>query len=652
MTVRSQRERRLRRVLFGLVIGALAVATAAAVLISSDDRAAATRVVTLHPDSAVTVQIGERWTLAVPVGGVSEISQLTIATVRAADFIQLGAVPLGGADLRLSSGEPMRPWTFTWRIGTPLPEDEYLYVVSETGPGPSLFRENADLTQPAGGVDVIPAVLSKDRTLATVQVHHLSAKTWFTSGTEQLAGLWEDTSEFGRAFAGTAQELAGGATHMLADALGNRGAPPECEPFARPEWVRTVVFLDDPNAPMLVCTSGTEAVPGGLVVKIVNNRGMDMRLYSPVPPAAVSLIPSGGGAVPQDVGDSILVPRRQQVDLYFGPAVTATNPPLEIYSAFTPEGFAKAMASTLTAGLLDESALTDPAGYTWNQAKNEVCGLDLAERAAGGDEADFESVLAHTECVTERGDEIVQAARGSMSQAEWQRAGPTMTRIGNIAARANAAFAALPAFTIFDRALTSGLIDAAYRISVSWQPLPGPCDGPEAFRRVARAADPTALSGESTTVAFDGTVRCVDGVAYATVRYSDLGSGAGNAFLLPEPGGYRLEVYDTAPLCSELDAAIPDALVRGMCVTEAELDPPRNRPEDNPYGCNLGPDAPGHTDPCAWRWTRDGDPGEPGDADAGGEAGYVVDAAAEIEGDGTPGQRWSACYAGYRSLCG
>lgn len=48
----------------------------------------------------------------------------------------------------------------------------------------------------------------------------------------------------------------------------------------------------------------------------------------------------------------------------------------------------------------------------------------------------------------------------------------------------------------------------------------------------------------------------------------------------------------------------------------------------------------------------DGDPGEPGDADAGGEAGYVVDAAAEIEGGGTPAQRWRACYAGYRSFCG
>lgn len=634
---------------------ALAVAAAAVLIHHTTTRSTAgagVATVTLHPGTPSTIRITDDWTLSVPAGGVRGISELTITTTPAHEFVQVGAIALGSADLTLSSGHPALPWTVSWELDEPLPDDEYLYLVSESGPGPSLFRADTDLGLPLGALDVVPAQLDQDRTVATAQVQHLSAKTWFRSGTEQLGQLWDETREFGEAFAGSAQALAGDTTHLLADALGNRGQRPECEPFDRPGWVHDVIFLDDRNAPMLVCASGTEEVPSGLVVQIVNNRGMDMRVHSPLRPAAVALVSPGGGAIPQDVDGPVLVPGRERVDLYFGPEVTAASSPLEIVSAFTPEGFARAMASTLTAGLLDQATLDDPVGYAWAQAKNRICALDPAEQAGSDEAARFAYVLEHTECLTERHAEIVQGVRSSMSPAEWDRAGGTVTRIGNVAARASAAFAALPAFDIFDAALTSGLIDAAYRVQVSWIPLPDPCGGPEAFRRVVQVADPTALSGASTTVAFDDQVRCADGVAHALVSYSDLGSGAGHAYLIPETGGYRLEVYDSVPACSEHDRAIPAQLYQGSCITEEMLNPPEPRfgPADNPFGCNFDPDAGGHEDPCGWRWTRTGDPGEPGDADAGLD-GYVADADAEIEGGGSPAQRWRACYAGYRSFC-
>lgn len=117
------------------------------------------------------------------------------------------------------------------------------------------------------------------------------------------------------------------------------------------------------------------------------------------------------------------------------------------------------------------------------------------------------------------------------------------------------------------------------------------------------------------------------------------------ALIPTDDGWYELvsRGFEGAPACSEFDPRIPVELLDGYCLTDAEL--AGSTPTGNPYGCNLDPGARTFENPCAFHWTRDGDPGEPGEADG------IPDDVAKIESGGTPGQRWFACYLGYEKFC-
>ncbi|MGW3993237.1 hypothetical protein ACWEF6_07085 [Amycolatopsis sp. NPDC004772] len=176
-------------------------------------------------------------------------------------------VGLGAAQLVLSSGQPAKPWTFTWRFDEPLEPGRRLYLVDDSGNGSAYGisatpREGIDAAVTSARVHV--ARLSPDRRSGSVDVAHLSFKEWVA-------------------------DAAGDLTHKIGEFFDQRGPEPECKDrngkvTARPQWLSDAVFVDDVNAPMRVCVGSDPAKSDLVEVDVVNNRGGALLVKVPVDP--------------------------------------------------------------------------------------------------------------------------------------------------------------------------------------------------------------------------------------------------------------------------------------------------------------------------------------------------------------------------------
>jgi hypothetical protein len=153
----------------------------------------AVRTVPVAPDRETTVAVDGRWSVTVPAGGAGPgAATLTVSSVTGLASPGRAQHPLAGAALTLSSGQPAKPLTFTYRLDQPLPADQVLYLLDDDADGAAL---RGDL--PADRVDaarVHAATLSPDRRVATVSVAHLSFKEWLSAAAGDL------TQALGRVF--------------------------------------------------------------------------------------------------------------------------------------------------------------------------------------------------------------------------------------------------------------------------------------------------------------------------------------------------------------------------------------------------------------------------------------------------------------------
>lgn len=552
----------------------------------------------------------------------------------------------------LSSGQPAAPWTLTHRLDEPLPPDEFLVLVNdpETA-GPSVFRAGTDAGAHVSDTTLVPAQLSPDRRTATFEVSHLSLLQIIRGSWDDVQRFGENAVEFGGAVGATLADGAAAANHALADYFGDRGAPPNCGASSvegadvpPPAWVSDVVFVDDPNAPILVCATGGEGPSAAtLLVKIVNNRAMPMLVSSPVPPLGVSS--TFGEEDFGDPGQVWTVPGTEMITLFFEPGQLVTGtPPLRIDSAFTSDAAARATVAALTGAELAQELLGSVANEVWNDAAEEIC---VAQSAAVTQPEAPTGVQSYefARCVVERSPEIVTLAEGRLTPAQLQSAQRGLRTVANLAKRANVVFAAAGEFfRTADNLATVNLVDAASQVSVFWQPLGDPCAGPDEFGRVVETVEPgfsSSAYGGSERVERFTDVECADGVALAIGDIAEIDDVL--VALLPTGDGWYELVSSSfvGVTCAEFDPRIPAELLDGYCLAETET----VGPIDNPFGCNFDPSVRTFENPCAFSWTQAGNPGEPGDADG------IPDDGAEIEGGGTSGQRWFACYLGYESFC-
>ena len=216
------------------------------------------RVVAVSATQATVIQIDNRWTVSIPAGAAGpNDEQLTITELDPSDFVPAEGRALAAADLRLSSGQPRMPLTFSYRLDEPLAGDQTLYLLDDDGNGND-FKSSPDADEPISSTRPQPVRLSEDRRVGTVEVSHLSLKSWFT-------------------------DPVGSLTNAIGQFLGQRTDAPSCQ-GNRPKWLTDVKFVTDQNAPMLVCVGADPANSDIAVVKIANNRGSGLVVTSPLDP--------------------------------------------------------------------------------------------------------------------------------------------------------------------------------------------------------------------------------------------------------------------------------------------------------------------------------------------------------------------------------
>ncbi|ETA04886.1 MULTISPECIES: hypothetical protein [Gordonia] len=240
---------------FAVVLIAVALSVSACSLFSSPDDDTSPRLesgpvteqtVDVAPDTTTEVAVSDNWAISIPPGAATPGSSFTVRPAEQSTAAGKSVTPVAGADLTLSSGQPVAPLTFRYELDEPLPEGTDLYLVGK----------EADAPGSAAPATPIAAAIDGDRRVATAQVPHLSTWEW----------------------------LAVEANHFVTSTLGLRGGAPRCPTQPRPGWLDEAVFLDSKEAPMRVCTGADPADKNIAVVKIRNNRGIAMIVTAPVTP--------------------------------------------------------------------------------------------------------------------------------------------------------------------------------------------------------------------------------------------------------------------------------------------------------------------------------------------------------------------------------
>ncbi len=412
--------------------------------------------VALSDSEATDVPVTDAWTVAVPPGAGPADSTLTVTPLDDADIPGV----LARAEVTLSSGQPQKPLTFRYRLPEPLPSGEQLFLIS--------YDAHASNSAEPAATQVIEPQISPDRRTATAEVTHLSIKEWLVARVED-------------------------ANHFLTSAAGLRARPPSCPSQPRPRWMDDVVYVEDRNAPMLVCTGSDPHDSDTAVVKIRNNRGVALIVTAPVTPtwAFVDLHSGQISALTAEVlsatTDAMGVPadRRSRtwvlppgggVDLGFTEQSLA---PLNGSSTIT----ATVSTSSLAYGVLwnaIEEAADDPAVLTALElGVMGVCVTDgLTTTVSAADLGALTGGIASlVMCGVERTPDILAEIQGRLSTQMWdQLTEKGITRTAAVVAGKLMALLGIGKATVVagDLISTLALSSGAYEITLFTQVKPPP----------------------------------------------------------------------------------------------------------------------------------------------------------------------------------
>ncbi|OLR92902.1 hypothetical protein [Actinokineospora bangkokensis] len=416
------------------------------------------RVVDVPADEAVDVRVDDQWSVHIPAGGVREASTLRIRTV-SGDVGPAGSRKLAGALFTLSSGQPTAPWTFTWRQEQPVPDDQLLYLLDDSGDGAAYGL--GDTTAEPLPATVATAELSADRRTATATVEHLSFLQWLADAVD-----WADNA--------------------LGKVFGQRSDPPQCE-GERPGWMDEPTYFDDRNSPMRTCVGADPAHADTAVVKVVNNRGGALLVTAPVVPtwAWQSGIPADVQSWVPDllttISEHLGVPAAQSQRTWVLPPGHAAHlgftkeslqdqgTPVEITGLYTTSSIAFGLAAGAAAELLDDTG-------TWASfALMGACLEGTATKAgtSAGDVVDV--VVGLGRCVLEQPETVLRTLRATMGQAAWEKVSRQLYRAANVGKLVLTRYLALAqaTYTLGDVLGTLSLPRSAFTISLFPKPSTG-----------------------------------------------------------------------------------------------------------------------------------------------------------------------------------
>ncbi|MFE0028130.1 hypothetical protein [Amycolatopsis sp. NPDC059021] len=406
------------------------------------------------------VVVSDHWSIHIPAGSVGAAdTNLRIAPM-AQPVGPRGSSGLEAVRLVLAAGQPVHPWTFTWRFDQPLEQGRQLYLLDDFGDGSAY---GALPTEPDAAaqapVRTHVAQLSADRRSGTVTVEHLSFKEWLLDRASDLANL-------------------------LGKFFDQRTSAPECKDKAgrrtqRPAWLSEANFLEDQSAPMLVCV-GSDPDPSKkdlAEVDIANNRGGALLVKTPVKPTwawssnigdavadwvpnVMTLLAEAINVPPADAGRTWIVLPGQQV--HFGFSQDSLSPaglPAEITSSFTP--------SAIVFGLLYNqlSKAIDGDSVLWTYGALLACGQKtlIKEKESGIGQG----LAAAAKCVIDDSDGVVQTVKKVLSPAAFDKLAPQLSKVAAVrAALTRVLLLAETGFVLLDSVFTLNLPAGAFTISL------------------------------------------------------------------------------------------------------------------------------------------------------------------------------------------
>ncbi|CAM2746606.1 hypothetical protein [Skermania piniformis] len=368
----------------------------------------ATADVAIAGDTESTARISDAWSALFPAGTVPPDGANLAVTRVDQDSIPDGT-GYGAANLELSTGQPLGPITMRLQLDEPLADGSVVYLLDDTADLPT----TPDLDREPTAATLHRAEISPDRRTATAPIDHLSGKQWWEIGVDNAA-------------------------HFITSLAGQRTAPPTCEAQPPPAWVDDVVFLDEQNAPLLVCIGADPNDSDIAVVKIRNNRGGAMVVTAPVTPAWASINLAGTPSISQVFVDlltqwteSLGVPAVEQSRAWVLPPGGGVDIGLTLDSLAGSGGIAP-----ITADFNTSSAVY---GMVWKALLDivdnpelvalvavgtaAVCIQNSPREAAGAGSALAlsEAIAGLAKCIVEAGPKIVDAVRKRVSPKVWQR---------------------------------------------------------------------------------------------------------------------------------------------------------------------------------------------------------------------------------------
>ena len=411
------------------------------------------RSVRIADSTDTTVAVTESWTATVPKDAVPANTTLQVVTRH--QTTSDVAIGRGAADLTLASGQPLAPITMSLRLPEALSPSSTMLLLDDTA-----GSDNPDADPSTTSVRT--AELNKDRTVATVQVDHLSDKEWWEVPIDNVA-------------------------HFITSVAGQRTSAPSCATQPRPSWVENAIYLDEQNAPMLVCT-GTDPNDRDIaVVKIKNNRGGALIVTAPVTPkwAALSLATTDGtiSAAISDIltltTEPLGVPSAERSRSWVLPPgggidIGLTRDSVEPLHGIVPitSKFTTASASY---GLIWQ-LLSDAVGDSETLTALELGFMSACVHDAGRKTLDAtnrqglgEGVADLAKCVVELGPDIVRQIQKRLPAEVWKRiGGPKLNKAVNFAKTKLLPLVtvAQAAVAITDLANTLALGDGAFTITL------------------------------------------------------------------------------------------------------------------------------------------------------------------------------------------
>ncbi|WP_432893400.1 hypothetical protein ACQPYH_20020 [Kribbella sp. CA-245084] len=481
-----------------------------------------------------------------------------------------------GIDLRLGTGQPLKPMVLKYTFAIPLPAASIATIV------------RGDPSR----VPVVPvkSALSADRMTLTASITHLS---WYSVVVEAIEPA-------------------------VAGFLGVRGEAPHCG-GKRPDWATDIIYISQKgDPPILVCSGRDSKNPQVLVVKLTNNRGTGMAITSSV--KWKKQTSGGAGGVLATAGEwmsklsdpaadrTVFLMPGQQVEFDYDKPASGTTIALQGVVSTS------ALAYGVAWQALEEVPFSKQVRTIAAAAFLTVCFNDaIADPLFRAKAIDVATTIASVvKCGITHYNDIVTVLRSRLSSGDWAKISQPLYRAGSLVFRRLNAYLTLAsvAFTLAD-AIADVLQDPnARRITIFTR-----VDRPS----IARFTGDWRVHGYQLTISRNGTGRenwnsgpcnfdintggpSVMCTTYTTVRFTASSDGKvltgkiltlskrgsdGSSWPLDDPGARVGDTFELRPAGQGL--LIRKEVVSGISAADREA--------SNPYLCSVD-HPPANTDVC------------------------------------------------------